>query len=75
MEFMARKFSRAKWGPEIPFEESEILTEAVPADAVTACLRTSGNRLSMWQFDVQEKQDLEEAVLALASYRSSLPTH
>ena len=60
--FLARKVSRAKWQPTEGFAEGEI-----PADAVTADLRTQGNKLSFWQCFNGTKVEVEDVALALAT--------
>lgn len=62
MEVLARKVSRAKWPTTY-----EDLPNIVPADAITGDLRTSSNTLSFWRCDSSESEDLERAVIALAS--------
>lgn len=57
--FLVRKIYRGKW-PRSPVPLAKI-----PADAVTADLRTSGNRLSFWKCRVDD--DIEEAALAVAA--------
>lgn len=59
---MARKISRAKWQPSGPAATGQ----GVSADAVTACMRTGQNRLSLWRFQDPE-QDLGEIALAMAA--------
>ena len=44
----------------------------IPADAVTADLRTNGNSLSFWECGDGKKPDVEGAVLALASAQDRL---
>ena len=60
--FLARKITRAKWEPKQGFADGEI-----PADAVTADLRTQGNSLSLWQCGDATMHEVEEAALALAT--------
>ena len=57
--FLARKIYRAKW-PRSPVPLGQI-----PADAVTADLRTSRNRLSFWRFRAED--EVERAALAIAA--------
>ena len=59
--FLARKITRSKWEKE-GFHDGEI-----PADAVTADLRTRDNKLSFWQCGEGTADDVEEAALALAA--------
>jgi hypothetical protein len=59
---LARKITRAKWHQRTDLAEGEIA-----ADAVTADLRTTGNRLSFWRCTSGDAADLQRAVLALAA--------
>lgn len=56
--YVARKISRAKWQP--PEDRSG---RKATADGVTACLKTSGNTLSLWRF--RDESDLAEIALAM----------
>lgn len=62
MPLLVRKISRPKWGPgdEFPAE-----LRVVPADALTSCLRTFSNALSVWE--VANDDEVENVVLAIAS--------
>ncbi len=60
-ERSARKFSRAKWERPAFISDNEI-----PADAITVCLRTQDNKLSLWNCE-DDDRIVEEAVLALAT--------
>lgn len=60
--YVARKISRAKWQTTGSGGEPR----GAPADAVTACLRTGQNRLSLWRF-TDPMQDLGEVALAMAA--------
>ena len=60
--FLARKISRAKWSKKSEFSEGEI-----PADAVTADLRTTDNALSFWKCDTTDRGVLQDAALAIAA--------
>ena len=59
--FLARKITRAKW------TSSHLGPGEIPADAVTADLRTKNNTLSFWQCGSGTEEELNEAVLALAA--------
>ncbi len=61
-EQLARKISRAKWDPKAGLTSHEI-----PADAVTADLRTQDNALSFWACGSGDTRELDEVVLALAA--------
>ena len=60
--FLARKIARAKWEPKQDLSEGEI-----SADALTGDLRTTGNALSFWRCGKGAEDDVEEAVLAIAT--------
>jgi hypothetical protein len=60
----ARKIARSKWEP---LRDGEI-----PADAITADLRTANNALSFWRFE--SENDIDDATLALASILTSAET-
>ena len=57
-EQLARKISRAKWDPKAGLTADEI-----PADAVTADLRTQDNALSFWACGSGDTRELDEVVL------------
>ena len=60
MAYLVRKITRAKWEPG-----EDLARDEIPADAVTADLRTNGNVLSFWQLDMPSK-DSEICRIALA---------
>ena len=60
MGFLVRKINISKWP-----QNGEKDVFKVASDAITICLKSSGNTLSVWKID--KEQNLEEAVLALAS--------
>ncbi|MCY3669204.1 MAG: hypothetical protein OXH81_26405 [Gemmatimonadetes bacterium] len=60
--FLARKISLAKWS-----KKSELEVGEIPADAVTADLRTQDNKLSFWRCGDAEEIEINEAVLALSA--------
>jgi hypothetical protein len=60
MSILVRKINRAKWP-----QENLGTTIDIPADAITGCLRTQQNTLSVWEIPTQD--DLGEAVLAIAA--------
>ncbi len=60
--FLARKVSLAKWS-----KKSELEVGEIPADAVTADLRTQDNKLSFWRCGDAEGIEINEAVLALSA--------
>lgn len=65
--FVARAISRSKWEAGSAMRQG-----AIPADAVTGDLRTSGNVLSFWQCDAGTGPEVEEVALAIASGRDHL---
>lgn len=60
MNMLARKISRAKWQHKDYLAETEIR-----ADAISGCLRTTGDTLSWWR--CADKEDLAEVALALTA--------
>lgn len=60
MEYLARKINRTKWH-SVSYNGST----DIQADAITSCLRTQSNELSVWQCDTA-RPDVGEVVLALA---------
>lgn len=66
MAYYVRKISRSKW-PENPLstDEAKALEEVrgVKADAITNCIRTTGNKLSLWK--VEEKSNSIEDIVPL----------
>lgn len=61
--FLARKITLSKWG--------ELSTlpgpDGIPADAITVDLRTRKNKLSLWQCEPTNDDDIKDVALALAS--------
>jgi len=61
MPLFIRKITRSKWP-----DEGKCQIEYCPADAITRCLGTGNNNtLSVWE--VTSENDIDEAVLAMAS--------
>ena len=60
--FLVRKITRAKWGPQ-----EGLSSEEIPADAITADLRTKGNSLSFWECKSNSRENVEEAALAMVA--------
>jgi hypothetical protein len=58
MAHLARKITLSKWSK---------IDDAISADAITSCLRTTKNTLSFWTVDKLNKESIEEVVLAMAS--------
>lgn len=57
MPLLIRRISRAKW--------DKIGDEDVSADAITSCLKTYQNDLSVWR--ISSEEELNDAILALIS--------
>lgn len=66
MAYYVRKISRSKW-QEDPLSEDEekalLEVKKVVADAVTNCIKTTGNKLSLWR--VEEKRDSIDDIIPL----------
>jgi hypothetical protein len=62
MSFLVRKINKAKWPKG---NLSEFDTSNLRADAITSCLRTTNDTLSIWE--ISSTDELSEAVLALVS--------
>ncbi len=61
-----RKISRSKWQEDpLSADEEKALLEVkkVAADAVTNCIKTTGNKLSLWR--VEEKRDSIDDIIPL----------
>lgn len=70
MAFLVRKFSRGKWGDNIP-----ATVAGIASDAITSCLRTSNkNTLSLWRIADRSAPELEKAELALAGSLERIQT-
>lgn len=65
MSYLVRKITMAKWS---------ITDEPAPinADAITQCLKTSGNTLSFWRINTPD--DIAQGVLAIAAANDRLDT-
>ncbi len=61
MSMLARKISRSKWASK-PY----LKPDAIRADAITNCLKTKDDRLSLWRC-ADDQWDVAEAFLALAT--------
>ena len=59
--FLAREITRAKWDRKEGFSESEI-----PADAVTANLRSTSNALSFWSVESDSDEEVREGIEDIA---------
>lgn len=67
MPFLVRKIEKAKW-----MQNDVIGGEDISADAITNCMKTTGNTLSTWQIPVES--DVSEALLAIVSGHQHLDT-
>ena len=67
MPLLVRKIDKAKW-----MQNSASTSEDVSADAITNCLKTRANALSVWE--VPEDSGVPDAVVAMASQFDSLDT-
>jgi len=67
MSLLIRKINKAKWYQVDIENDSD-----VSADAITNCLRTIENTLSVWHINSEE--DLDKAILALVSNQDHLET-
>ena len=59
LEYLARKINKNKWST-VSYDGSA----DIQADAITGCLRTQSNELSVWKCDTA-RLDVKEVVLAL----------
>ncbi len=67
MSLQVRKINQAKWlGADI------VNGAEIPADAITNCLRTQQNKLSVWR--IKSEDEIENAVLAISSGQTHLET-
>lgn len=65
--FVARMITRPKWQPK-----DGLASDEIPADAITADLRTTDNALSFWQCGEATDQEVSEVVLAIAAGRDRI---
>ncbi len=66
MAYYVRKISRSKWQEDpLSADEEKALLEVKKgaADAVTNCIKTTGNKLSLWR--VEEKRDSIDDIIPL----------
>jgi hypothetical protein len=63
---LVRKINKAKW-----FSDGRVIGDP-SADAMTNCLRTTQNTLSVWQ--INSETEIEDAVLAIVSGQDHLET-
>ncbi|RXK57758.1 hypothetical protein ESA94_19760 [Lacibacter luteus] len=67
MPFLVRKINRAKW-----FQLDITKSDEVSADAITNCLKTTRNTLSVWH--IESEDDLDNAALAIVANQEHLDT-
>lgn len=60
-----RKVTKSRWNNQIV--GTGHIKDIIPADTIVYCLKTEGNTLSIW-----EVEDIDDAILALASVSNSL---
>ena len=65
--YLIRKINKAKW-----FQIDIMKDNDVAADAITNCLKTTRNTLSVW--NIENEDDIEKAVLAIASSLEHIET-
>jgi hypothetical protein len=61
MSLLVRKVDKALWLKNPPIDS----VEDCPSDAITICIKTKSNKLSVWRIDSID--NIDEAVLAIAS--------
>lgn len=67
MSLFVRKISRAKWDLA---ELTLASADPIPADAITGCLRTRDNTLSLWE--IPNLDAIDKAILALSTCSESI---
>lgn len=66
MGFLIRKITKSKWVNVNDAQNKKLDPDDIFADAVTSCLRTSGNTLSFWKIDdINNEDELNMIVLSL----------
>jgi len=65
--YLIRKINRSKW-----FQIDIISNNDVSADAITNCLKTTKNTLSVWA--IESEDDLNNAILAIVSNQDHIET-
>ncbi len=66
MTYYVRKIARSKWPQEIlsdNTEKAQLQINSVSADAITNCIKTTQNKLSLWK--VEERTDTIEDIIPL----------
>lgn len=67
MPLLVKKIEKGKW-----LQNDIVRGEDISADAITNCMKTTKNTLSMWRIDEEEQMD--DAVLAIVSAHQHLDT-
>jgi len=67
MSFLVRKINKAKW-----YQIDIMQSDDVSSDAITNCLKTTKNTLSVWH--IETENDIDKAVLAIAANQEHLDT-
>lgn len=62
-----RKITKSRWNNQLNGDAA--IKDIIPADTIVYCLKTEGNTLSIW-----EVEEVEDAILALASVSNSIST-
>lgn len=67
MGICVRKISKSKWPAEeiLADKSDEEILPLLKADALTSCLRTSKDELSLWTVEDTTEEEIEKAILAL----------
>lgn len=67
MGVCVRKISKSKWPDEevLDKQTDEAILPLLKADALTSCLRTSQDELSLWTVENTNEEEIEKAILAL----------
>lgn len=67
MGVCVRKISKSKWPDEevLVNHTDEAILPLLKADALTSCLRTSKDELSLWTVENTSEEEIEKAILAL----------
>ena len=67
MPLLVRKIEKAKW-----MQNDIVSGEDISADAITNCLKTKENNLSVWKVDTEN--NVEQAILAIAASAQHIET-
>lgn len=72
MGFLVRKITKSKWFNVNDIQNEILDPDDISADALTSCLRTSKNTLSLWRVDdIENEDELNTIVLALVANSKS----